>query len=51
MDTELVTEVLQIDEIGLVNGLGGSIGLFLGYSCVTFLEGIIILFQKIFKRN
>jgi len=46
MDIEVQTEELKIDFIGLVNGFGGSIGLFLGYSCVTFIEGAIFIFMK-----
>ena len=45
-------EVLILDEIGLVGALGGSLGLFIGFSfygyVVQFLD---ILFDKVINRS
>ena len=43
-------EYLVYNFIGMISSIGGSLGLFIGFSCTQFISGILFYLQTLFKK-
>ena len=47
MDTEVRTETLVYDTVNFLSAIGGNLGLFVGFSCLSVVFTLIDLFSPI----
>jgi len=51
IDTEVITESLMVDFDSLLSTIGGSLGLFLGFSCLSTILSLTSLLKNKFITN